>query len=217
MRKSIYSRSCDHYTSQARHQLKALQAGSPVVMEMHIPGLMCQVKPNSARPADEIGDHRMGFEYFAMCLNVCMSVWFLLGVQSDQKVKKYQLTVEATSRDTFSFFVFHVCYSLLQGIKYFMLLSVVVTVHFQSQVFTKTWLKRPIFLRFLSSPWRTSNVSTRLCSLHPPAACSLYVMKVTVTLWGSWGGRRGWADSQAPSWKELLRTSMKYHLQKAFY
>lgn len=105
MRKSIYSRSCDHHTSQARHQLKALQAGSPVVMEMHIPGLMCQVKPNSARPADEIGDHRMGFEYFAMCLNVCMSVWFLLGVQSDQKVKKYQLTVEATSWDTF-FFLF---------------------------------------------------------------------------------------------------------------
>lgn len=218
MRKSIYSRSCDHHTSQARHQLKALQAGSPVVMEMHIPGLMCRVKPNSARPPDEIGDHRMGFWVLChvfKCLYVCLiSVRCVVGAKGE---KNTSWLVEATSWDTFCFFVFHVCYSLLQGIKYFMLLSVVVTVHFLSQVFMKTWLKCCIFLCFLSSPWRTSNVSTRLCSLHPPAACSLYVMKVSVTLWGSWGERHGWADSQAPSGKELLRTSMKYHLQKAFY
>ena len=144
-------------------------------MEMHIPGLMCRVKPNSARPPDEIGDHRMGFWVLChvfKCLYVCLiSVRCVVGAKGE---KNTSWLVEATSWDTFCFFVFHVCYSLLQGIKYFMLLSVVVTVHFLSQVFMKTWLKCCIFLCFLSSPWRTSNVSTRLCSLHPPAACSLY-------------------------------------------
>lgn len=47
---------------------------------------------------------------------------------------------------------------------------------------------------FLSFPWRTWNVWTRLCSLLPLAPCTLYMKKVSPTPSSFWREKTWWAD-----------------------